>query len=146
MNGYLKIEINMLRKILFILLAIVFSCACSGGSKKHNEANRVAAPAEQITEEDYNLIGENLQAFLSQNATPLKNWAFMEWGYKIPKPKGIRITGDELKEFLSIDKVNNYRPIHNVKPTVGQGLPSHLQLRLGLSHLALDLHPLHLGQ
>lgn len=104
----------MLRKILFILLAIVFSCACSGGSKKHNEANRVAAPAEQITEEDYNLIGENLQAFLSQNATPLKNWAFMEWGYKIPKPKGIRITGDELKEFLSIDKVNNYRPIHNV--------------------------------
>ena len=104
----------MFIRIILISLTIMLSCACSGGSKKHNEANRMAAPAEQITEEDYNLIGENLQAFLSQNATLLKKWAFKEWGDKIPKPKGIRITGDELKEFLSIDKVNRYRPIHNV--------------------------------
>ena len=106
----------MFRSLILILLAIVFSCAYSCGSKKHQETSNVAVSVEQITEENCNLIGENLQAFLSQNAKPLKKWPFKEWGYrvigkrvsKIPMPKGIRIRGEELKEFLSLDPVNHY--------------------------------------
>ena len=89
----------MFRRLILILLAIVFSCAYFCGSKKHQETSNVAVSVEQITEENCNLIGENLQAFLSQNAKPLKKWPFKEWGYrvigkrvsKIPMPKGIRI-------------------------------------------------------
>lgn len=106
----------MLRRILLILLAFVFSCACSCGSKKHKKANNVAVSVEQITEDNVNLIGENLQAFLSHNAKPLKKWQFKEWGYritgkqmtKIPMPEGIKISGDVLREFLSLDQVNHY--------------------------------------
>lgn len=106
----------MLNRIILILLTIVFSCACSCGNKKHQNENSVAVSVEQITEDNFNLIGENLQAFLSHNAKPLKKWQFKEWGYriigkqvtKIPMPKGIRISGDILKEFLSLDQVNHY--------------------------------------
>lgn len=106
----------MLKRIILILLVIVFSCACSCGNKKHQNTNNVALSVEQITEENCNLIGENLQAFLSQNAKPLKKWPFKDWGYrvicrivyKIPMPKGIRISGDVLKDFLSLDQVNHY--------------------------------------
>ena len=106
----------MLKRIILILLVIVFSCAYSCGSKKHQETSNVAVSVEQITEENCNLIGENLQAFLSHNAKPLKKWQFKEWGYrvigkrvsKIPMPKGIRISGDVLKDFLSLDQVNHY--------------------------------------
>ena len=106
----------MFRRLILILLAIVFSCACSCGSKKHQKTSNVAVSVEQITEENCILIGENLQAFLSHNAKPLKKWQFKEWGYvivdkkvsKIPLPEGIKIRGDVLKEFLSLDQVNHY--------------------------------------
>ncbi len=109
----------MFRRLILILLAIVFTCACSCGSKKHQETSNVAVSVEQITEENCNLIGENLQAFLSQNAKPLMKWQFKEWGYritgkqlsKIPMPEGIKISGDVLKEFLSLDEVNSYNSI-----------------------------------
>lgn len=97
-------------------MAVVLSCAYSCGSKKHQNTNNVALSVELITEENCNLIGENLQAFLSQNAKPLKKWPFKKWGYrvicrivyKIPMPEGIRISGDILKDFLSLDRVNHY--------------------------------------
>lgn len=106
----------MFRRLILILLAIVFTCACSCGSKKHQKTSNVAVSVEQITEENCILIGENLQAFLSHNAKPLKKWQFKEWGYiivdkkvsKIPLPEGIKISGDVLKEFLSLDQVNHY--------------------------------------
>ena len=106
----------MLKRIILILLAIVFSCACSCGNKKHQKVNCVTVQVEQITEDNFNLIGENLHAFLSHNAKPLKKWQFKEWGYritgkhvsKIPMPEGVRISGDVLKEFLSLDQVNHY--------------------------------------
>lgn len=109
----------MLNRIILILLTIVFSCACSCGNKKHQNENSVAVSVEQITEDNFNLIGENLQAFLSHNAKPLKKWQFKEWGYriigkqvtKIPMPEGIKISGDVLKEFLSLDEVNGYNSI-----------------------------------
>ena len=111
----------MLKRIILILLAIVFSCACSCGNKKHQKVNSVTVPVEQITEDNFNLIGENLQAFLSHNAKPLKKWQFKEWGYritgkqvsKIPMPEGVKISGDVLKEFLSLDQVNHYHSILN---------------------------------
>ncbi|MBO4742614.1 MAG: hypothetical protein J5533_03170, partial [Bacteroidales bacterium] len=106
----------MFRRLILILLAIVFSCACSCGSKKHQKTSNVAVSVEQIPEDNFNLIGENLQAYLSHNARPLKKWPFKEWGYiivdkkvsKIPLPEGIKISGDVLKEFLSLDQVNHY--------------------------------------
>jgi hypothetical protein len=109
----------MLKRIILILLAIVFSCACSCGTKKHQKVNSVAISVEQITEDNFNQIGENLQAFLSHNAKPLKKWQFKEWGYKIvdkkvskiPMPEGIKISGDVLKEFLSLDQVNHYNSL-----------------------------------
>lgn len=88
----------------------MFSCA------QHKKTNHVAVSVEQITEENCNIIGENLQVFLSQNAKPMREWAFMEWGYrvigkkvsKIPMPEGVRMTGDVLKDFLSLDQANHY--------------------------------------
>ena len=111
----------MLKRIILILLTIVISCAYSCGSKKQQKTNYVVVPAEQITEENSDLIGKNLQSFLSRNAKPLKEWPFKEWGYrvigkklsKIPMPKGISISGDELKEFLSLDQVNHYNSALN---------------------------------
>ena len=85
----------MLRRFLLISLTILISSACSCEGKKQQKTNHVAVSAGQITEENCNLIGENLQAFLTQNA-------------KIPMPKGVHISGDELKEFLSLDQVNHY--------------------------------------
>ncbi len=102
----------MLKRIILILLVIVFSCACSCGNKKHEKTNNV----EVISEDNCNLLGETLQAFLSQNAKSLKIWSFKEWGCrstgkqvtKIPMPEGVRISGDALKEFLCLDQVNHY--------------------------------------
>lgn len=102
----------MFRRIILILLTIVFSCAYSCGTKKHEKTNNV----EVISEDNCNLLGETLQAFLSQNAKSLKIWSFKEWGYrstgkqvtKIPMPEGVRISGDALKEFLCLDQVNHY--------------------------------------
>ena len=109
----------MLKRITLILLAIVFSCACSCGSKKHQKTSNVAVSVEHITKDNCNLVGESLQAFLSHNAKPLKKWPFKEWGYRIignkmyriPMPEGVRISGDVLKEFLSLDQVNHYHSI-----------------------------------
>ena len=106
----------MLRRFLLISLTILISSACSCEGKKQQKTNHVAVSAGQITEENCNLIGENLQAFLTQNAKPLKKWPFKEWGDRIigkkvseiPMPKGVHISGDELKEFLSLDQVNHY--------------------------------------
>ena len=97
----------MFRRLILILLAIVFTCACSCGSKKHQKTSPAQVSAEQTAAESCNLIGKNLQAFLSQNAKPLKQWPFKEWR---TKPEGERICGDVLKEFLSLDSVNGYNP------------------------------------
>ena len=111
----------MFRRLAFILFVTVFSCAYSCGIKKHQSINNSALSAEQITEENCNFIGENLQAFLTLNTKPLKTWPFKDWGYRIvgntllktPRPEGVRIIGDVLREFLSIDQVNHYHPFLN---------------------------------
>ena len=61
------------------------------------------------------VVGEKLQEFLSKNGRPLKGWPFKEWGWRLvdnqmvfKMPNGIRITGEVLKEFLSLDHVNHY--------------------------------------
>lgn len=98
----------MLKRIILISLAVVVCASCSCGGKKHQKASPAQVSAEQTAAESCNLIGENLQTFLSQNATPLKQWPFKEWK---TKPEGERICGDVLKEFLNLDLVNRYHSI-----------------------------------
>lgn len=97
----------MLKRIILISLAVVVCASCSCGGKKHQKTSPAQVSAEQTADESCNLIGENLQTFLSQNAKPLKQWPFKEWK---TKPEGERICGDVLKEFLSLDSVNGYNP------------------------------------
>lgn len=97
----------MLKRIILISLAVVVCASCSCGGKKHQKTSPAQVSAEQTAAENCNLIGENLQAFLSQNAKPLKQWPFKEWR---TKPEGERICGDVLKEFLSLDSINGYNP------------------------------------
>jgi len=95
----------MLKRIILISLAVVVCASCSCGGKKHQKTSPAQVSAEQTAAESCNLIGKNLQAFLSQNAKPLKQWPFKEWR---TKPEGERICGDVLKEFLNLDLVNRY--------------------------------------
>ncbi len=109
----------MLKKLSLIALSFLVIFACSCGNKRHHQVtNPGTVSIEQATTEDYNRIGDHLQAFFSQNGEPLKQWPFKEWGYrldgkrmKFEMPKGKRISGEALKEFLSLDVVNHYGPI-----------------------------------
>lgn len=107
----------MTGRTTLILLTMFFFCACANGGGKHQEkTGQEAVPAEQVDAENYNKIGENLQAFLSENGAPLKGWPFKEWGWKVvgdrmewsAKLDGEKIEGEVRKEFLSLDVVNGY--------------------------------------
>lgn len=109
----------MFRKIFLISFSVLVTFACSCGNKRHHQVTDPGTVSiEQATTEEYNRIGDHLQAFFSQNGKPLKPWPFKEWGYKLDgkrmefeMPKGKRISGEALKEFLSLDVVNHYSPI-----------------------------------
>ena len=109
----------MLKRLFLTSLSVLITFACSCGNKRHHQVtNPGTVSIEQATTEDYKRIGDNLQAFFSQNGEPLKQWPFKEWGYrldgkrmKFEMPKGKRISGEALKEFLSLDVVNHYGPI-----------------------------------
>ena len=115
----------MFRRLIIILLAVWLSLAYSCGPKKQNKKpNTRTVPTEQVAIEDFNRLGENLQEFLYKNGKPLKDWPFKEWGYRLVEnnmvfkmPRGIRITGVVLREFLSIEQVNHYdfnKPVWNM--------------------------------
>ena len=112
----------MLKRLSLIALSFLVIIACSCGNKRHHQdTNPGTVSKEQVTTEDYNRIGDNLQAFFSQNGKPLKQWPFKEWGYrldgkrmKFEMPKGKRISGEALKEFLSLDVVNHYDSLVNM--------------------------------
>ena len=106
----------MLKRLSLIALSflVIFACSC-GNKRHHQDTNPGTVSKEQVITEDSNRIGEHLQAFFSQNGKPLKQWPFKEWGYKLDgkrmkfeMPKGKRISGEALKEFLSLDVVNHY--------------------------------------
>ena len=105
----------MFRRLIILLLTVLLSYACSCGPKKqHKEILTETVSKEQVVTEDFNKIGEKLQEFLS-TGKPLKGWPFKEWGWRLvdnqmvfKMPNGIRITGEVLKEFLSLDHVNHY--------------------------------------
>lgn len=105
----------MFRRFITILLTVLISYACSCGPKKpHKEIITETVSKEQVVTENFNKIGEKLQEFLS-TGKPLKGWPFKEWGWRLvdnqmvfKMPNGIRITGEVLKEFLSLDHVNHY--------------------------------------
>ena len=70
---------------------------------------------EQVATEDLNRVGEKLHEFLTRNGKPLKGWPFKEWGWRLvgnqmefKMPKGKRISGEVLREFLNLDQVNHY--------------------------------------
>lgn len=106
----------MFRRFIIILLTVLLSYACSCGPKKlHKEIITETVSKEQVATEDFDKVGEKLQEFLSKNGRPLKGWPFKEWGWRLvdnqmvfKMPNGIRITGEVLKEFLSLDHVNHY--------------------------------------
>ena len=108
--------VDMFRRLILILLTVLLSCACSCGPKKqHKGIITETASNEQIATEDFNKVGEKLQEFLSNNGKPLKGWPFKEWGWRLvggqmvfKMTKGEDISGDVLKEFLSLDQVKHY--------------------------------------
>lgn len=102
----------MTGRTILILFAFFFSCACANGGENHREkAGQEAVPEEQVDAEDYNKIGENLQAFLSKNGKPLKGWPFKD---KDAKFDGIKIEGEVRKELLSLDSVNHYSDLKSI--------------------------------
>lgn len=109
-------------KRLFLLLFVPVTIACSCGHEGHHKVtNPETVSKEQVITEDDNRIGDHLQAFLSQNEKPVKQWPFKEWGYRLhgnrlvfKMPKGKTISGEALKEFLSIDAVNHYDSLFNM--------------------------------
>ena len=112
----------MLKKLSLIALSLLVIFACSCGNKRHHQdTNPGTVSKEQVTTEDYNRIGEHLQTFFSENEKPIKKWPFKEWGYKLDgnrlkfkMPKGKTISGEALKEFLSLDVVNHYDSLVNM--------------------------------
>ena len=100
---------------MLISLSVLVTLVCSCGNKRQYPGT---VSEGQVTTVDSSRIGDHLQAFFSQNEKPLKQWPFKEWGYKLDgkrmkfeMPKGKRISGEALKEFLSLDVVNHYDPI-----------------------------------
>ena len=108
--------VDMFRRLILILLAVLLCNACSCGPKKqHNGIITETASNEQIATEDFNKVGERLQEFISNNGKPLKEWPFKVWGWRLVEnqmvfkmPKGEIISGEVLREFLNIDQVNHY--------------------------------------
>lgn len=102
----------MTGRTILILFTIIISCTCANGGEKHWEkAAQEAVPAEQVDAEDYNKIGENLQAFLSKNGKPLKGWSFKDEDAKFD---GIKMEGEVRKELLTLDAVNHYSDLKSI--------------------------------
>ena len=107
----------MFRKLIIILLTVLllsYTCSCVP-KRQHKEIITETVSKEQVATEDFDKVGEKLQGFLSKNGKPLKGWPFKDWGYRLvgdnmvfKMPKGIKIRGEVLKEFLSLDHVNHY--------------------------------------